>query len=278
MMKEMIAEIQAILGNDYTVGTRQVDKANGITRTGFIIRKSNDDSGISPTIYYENGMTAQYIVDRYMQNANYADAIGDVDVNEIATKEYILANVIPVLYNAETSANILVNTVHRTCADLVIVYRVVVSQNVGDVATYLVKTDMIDKVGITEDELYKTSMANIQGKGEACDIISALIGRNVPLAEGCKPELVVVTGANKTFGASYIFDKAIQQKLTEIYGEYYILPSSVHEVLITDKEGKTVEALTEMVKSVNTDVLNKADYLSDNIYVFTDTLEIVERG
>lgn len=60
--------------------------------------------------------------------------------------------------------------------------------------------------------------------------------------------------------------KAVQKEIGE---EFYILPSSIHEVLIMPKsDTDIVEELKEMVSSINKAEVLPEDRLSDNVYEF----------
>lgn len=60
--------------------------------------------------------------------------------------------------------------------------------------------------------------------------------------------------------------KAVQKEIGE---DFYILPSSIHEILIVPKsEMDNVEALKTMVESVNQSDVPLEDRLSDNVYEF----------
>ena len=272
MMKEMIEEVKAILGRDYIVETKQVEKANGISLTGFIIHNTNDTRFVAPTIYYENGMTPQDIVDRYKKGLEQTK-IMDVDTNKLGTKEYILSNVIPILYNSERSANILFDAVHVHVANLVIAFRVVVDDGFSGMSTYLVKTGTLNQASITEQELYDAAMANIQGKGETHDLRSVMFGLDDQTFDD-DPDIVYITNSNKTYGASMIFDKAVRDKLDRLFGEYYLLPSSLHEMLAVSKNKMDVDALLNMVREINATEVAPSDFLSDDVYVYEDGLKV----
>ena len=83
-------------------------------------------------------------------------------------------------------------------------------------------------------------------------------------------ELYILRTECPSYGASIISDCEVLDKIYEAYGgEYWILPSSVHEVLIISTSfGKDPAELLWMVRDINrTEVLPK-DKLSDNIYKY----------
>lgn len=272
MMKEMIEEVKAILGRDYIVETKQIDKENGITLTAFVIHNTKESRLVAPTVYYKNGMTPQDIVDKYKEGLEQSK-IMDTDVNKLGSREYILSNVIPILYNSVKSANILADAVHVHVANLVIAFRVVVDNDSSGLSTYLVKTEMLDHAGITEQELYDAAMENIQGKGETHDLRSVMFGFGDQMFDN-DPDIVYITNSNKTYGASMIFDKAVRDKLDRLFGEYYLLPSSLHEMLAVSKNKMDVDDLLNMVREINATEVAPSDFLSDDVYVYEDGLKV----
>ena len=79
----------------------------------------------------------------------------------------------------------------------------------------------------------------------------------------------------------------ILSKVSDVIGDsYYILPSSVHEVLVIPKEfAKTMDMtpkeLGAMVRDVNAEEVSKEERLSDHIYEFdkdTKSLDTVKES
>lgn len=82
--------------------------------------------------------------------------------------------------------------------------------------------------------------------------------------------VLVITNIETMFGASALFYDGIMEKLHHKIGNYYVLPSSIHEVLIVpifDEQG-LLNQLRDMVKSVNSFCVRADEFLSNNIYMF----------
>ena len=81
--------------------------------------------------------------------------------------------------------------------------------------------------------------------------------------------LYLLSNKYKHQGASIIFNKALMHRIAEKMGSFYILPSSIHEVLIIPTSaGNDVKELARVVKQVNANELQPQDILSDNVYEF----------
>lgn len=85
------------------------------------------------------------------------------------------------------------------------------------------------------------------------------------------PNLMLLTTKDRNEGASLIVNtglmKAIHQKLGE---DFYILPSSIHEVLLVRKSEfpDSEKVLKEMVQGVNQSMVAPEERLSDEVYEF----------
>ena len=264
-IKNLVMEVKEILGKGYTVETKRVNKNNGVVLTGIVIRKNGESIG--PTFYPDEYTTAQEIIDRY-KSEEVKNGMEGFNVNNI-DKDYVLANVIPVLYNRETNKELLETAVHIPCADLEIVFRVVLPLK-DSKASFLINKGQF---GLTEQELYDAAMANIQGKAEANDITAILTGLGEPIDlddESIKPPMIVITNKAGYYGAGSILDKEIVAKIQKKLGDYYILPSSVHEVIVVPTDGIGVDSLVDMVREINRTEVSKNDFLSDNVYKIID--------
>lgn len=133
---------------------------------------------------------------------------------------------------------------------------------------------------LTKEEALKIAKTNTarSAKFESMDTVMRNImmdnDMDKELAEMMFPDsstpLSVVTNESGIDGAAVIACqevlKAVQKELGE---DFYILPSSIHEVLVLPKSfSDDVEDLKQMVSSVNEAEVPPEDRLSDNVYEF----------
>lgn len=84
--------------------------------------------------------------------------------------------------------------------------------------------------------------------------------------------MLALTTTEQLNGAGVIFCDRVLQKIHEKMGDYYILPSSIHEVLIVPATcGLDRDELKEMVCTVNRDQVAPEDQLSDEVYFYDGT-------
>lgn len=60
-----------------------------------------------------------------------------------------------------------------------------------------------------------------------------------------------------------------KERLAQMYPNgYYVIPSSVHEMLVLNMDYTDEDTITGIIRDVNANVLDPKDYLSDHAYVF----------
>ena len=130
------------------------------------------------------------------------------------------------------------------------------------------------KCSYTAEDL-KIAIANTEQSAVIGSMFSVLNGGGVSVDEW-EPDgepMTVLTTTGAVNGSGVIFCDAVLQKIWEKVGDFYVLPSSVHEVLIVPVAyGIGRDELTEMVRAVNRDEVAPEDRLSDEVYLYDGVL------
>lgn len=180
---------------------------------------------------------------------------------------------IPELINAERNKKMLKKAVHRLIGeDLALIYRGVVDESEDGTASFVINNDNISMIGMTEAELFKESFENLKPTVRTMSsVIAEIIG--VEPEDECpfmdtddSNVMMVVANTKNLYGASSILHPKVQAELSKKYPDgYYVLPSSVHEVIVV-KKADDLEGLSGIVKDVNLNEVSPEDYLSDYVY------------
>lgn len=87
--------------------------------------------------------------------------------------------------------------------------------------------------------------------------------------------LLVLTTEDGFLGASALFYPDMMKRIGQLIGsDYYVLPSSIHEVLIMPDDGKmTPGELAMMVKTVNEHEVSRSEQLGNRVLHFRNDLQ-----
>lgn len=147
-----------------------------------------------------------------------------------------------------------------------------------DVAVIGVTPKLLDIWGVTVDDVFAAAKEN-QESSRPVEIknILEILGFGYGTSAVDAVPIYVVSTEGHRFGATAILYSGIADRIKSILGEdFYILPSSIHEVLVVPKSvSGSVDSLASTVVGVNSTAVAPADRLTDSVYEFdfnTDTL------
>lgn len=159
-------------------------------------------------------------------------------------KETLSIQVVPTASNAEMLENI----PHKEMEDLSMVYRFVVGQDESGMQTILVTNKLLEQYSISEDQLHADAMENalvskhVQIRSMT-EVLAEMMGQDFAENMGLPtPDvgdmMYVASTPGGNFGAGVItYPEFMDQASEKVGGDFYVLPSSVHEVLIVpDRE------------------------------------------
>ena len=85
--------------------------------------------------------------------------------------------------------------------------------------------------------------------------------------------LYIITNRDMRNGAGVIFCDNVLRRIYEKIGNFYLFPSSIHEVIITpDDKTMAKEDLDLMVKTINSDAVDPDEKLTDRSFYYNGTL------
>lgn len=175
-------------------------------------------------------------------------------------------------------------------AQIASVYQILMDKTGEGTATITITDNLMDGYGITLEELHDQALQNMdtlqphsfKGMNETvAEMIAVDIAReqNVGMDEAKEmamqmmtdiPDtMFVLTNDTKVNGAAAILNDDIRQEIAEKVGDFYMLPSSIHETLIIPKDaGMEFKELEQMVQEVNQTQVAPGERLSDHVYEY----------
>ena len=274
-------------GDGVKVVVQDVRKNNGVTLKGLSIVKS--DSNISPTIYlepyyaeYQAGNTMANICREIMEVYEEHSVKHDFDITMVTDFNKVRSNVCFKVINAEKNKDLLATTPHKLVLDLAVVFYIEVMQDKTGNGTILVQNHFMDMWdGVDTDTLYRLALANTQRKyrGRVCSMFTVMTEvldeeyaeEFFELMVDADVPMYVASNVQKLLGAGVVlYDNLLRTFAERIGGDFYILPSSTHEVLFVPASiGMDVGYLRQMVRDVNATEVSEQEFLSNNVYYYS---------
>lgn len=141
---------------------------------------------------------------------------------------------------------------------------------------FYVALDLGDKLAflgkVTPEQIEKAKRNTLE-RAEIGDMFAILLGGGEPFKNWAfhGEEMIVVTSKNKTNGAGILFCEEFFEMMKAKIGGFTILPSSIHEIIIVpDSMEADMDALTDMVRSVNAAEVSDEEYLADFAFKASD--------
>lgn len=284
--KMLQCKVQLFLGNSYEVMIKEVVKNNGIVLTGILAK--NDSSNIFPTIYinqyFDDEMTVdeiEYLAMKLSKKLVMDDSI-DLDIiDDFTNYEMAKSRIAFKLINAEKNKELLLDIPHRRFHNLAVCYYYLAKEDADRGSAFvLIRDNHIKMWGVEEKDLYNIAYKNtIELLSFSCvdimDMVRNLSG--IRLYEDIKVNMYVLTGKSKLNGAAAMLYNEYMKEVSEmIGGSFYILPSSIHEIIILSEEYvQSEKELLYMVSQINRTEVEDELVLADSVYYYDAIMEEV---
>lgn len=278
----------AVRGADVELTARRVDKMND-SYDAITVRPVDSSIGVNISVEkafaaYENGTPIPEIAE------HFADAVEkgfrespQVDLESLSDYEQMKSKLSMEVVSAEKNAELLESVPHERMEDMAVVYRFVLDQTDSGNGTILVTNQLLEQYGITKEQLRVDAMENapeirpseIRGMSE---VMSELAPSMIPEVAPEDEQMFVATVPDKIHGAGVIaYPNFMEDAAQKMGGDFFVLPSSIHEVLLVKDNGQmTAKELENMVKEVNATQVEPADQLTDHFYHYDSQNHIFE--
>ena len=280
-----------IAGEGGNITINHVIKNNGCEMDGLVIMEKGKD--IAPTIYldsfyelYTNGENIKNIIRQieviYEQNKNNVT----FDVNILKHFDTIKDKIVYKVVNYRSNEKLLEQVPHKRILDLAVVFYCLLDNEYGRSATALIYNNNLKNWNVTIDDVYKAALKNTPDLLHSkISSMAALVekcgvnvdGEEVDLKDYVPSDMYVLTNESKLNGAACIlYENVLYDFAQKLGADLYILPSSVHEVILLPKLSMfEKDELVNMVKEVNTEGVAADEVLSDHVYEYNRTERLI---
>lgn len=265
MNKTFVEEIRnavAVALEDKIVEVKEFEKANGVIYTGIVIRSA--ESNIAPTIYINEDFSVEHNVKSILQ-AYEESGRPKFDVGFMREYEKVKEHL--ALMITSKPQKDLATEKAPGFEDLYMHAYIIV--NLGEVGEGNIKVtnEMLKIWGITSEQLFKDALevAKINAPSERKSMFETLNGMGVPADTMMDVpfSMDVLSNSYKLYGASAIL-------YTKVKEGTYMIPSSIHEVILLDGFKEDM-MLNQMISEVNATEVAPEEYLSNHAYRFNGT-------
>lgn len=300
-IEKIIELIGRRLGNSYKVEGKHIIKNNSVELDGIVIMEKN--MNISPNIYldsyykkYKKGNDIERISEDIISvyyNSIYNDEIADIDLDFSFTS--VSERIIYKLVNYEKNKVILNSLPYIRILDLAVTFHVLMKNSSFGISTVRITNEHVDFWNTCTEELLKFSNNNTPRifpavircmneiilellQNDSQNLLNSDIDINEEMLENMeeimksekKREMYVLSNSNGINGASaMLYINTLKEFATEKNTDFYILPSSIHEViLIPYTNGLSKNELDNMVAEVNISQVPQEDILSNQAYIY----------
>ena len=287
IFKECILEaLYERFGSDAKIEYKEVLKNNGIKLDGLIVRFSN--KSISPTVYvndyYDRFVAGEDVEDiadhivRLIRNNSIREVF---DPESLILFENIKDRIVYKLVNYEKNEDLLNTIPHKKFLDLAVVYYIAIKEDIFESASILINNSHLELWGKNAEEIDKLAKENSPRilKPELKSMADTLMEmvthekKNMDELEEMLTDcgMYVLSNEKKQFGASTIlYDNVIKDFSDTLNSDLYILPSSVHEVIMVPSVlVDSVDKLNEMISEINATEVPLMDILSNHSYYYS---------
>lgn len=279
------------LGSGVQITIQDIIKNNDTHLDGLTIL--SPEHNLSPTIYlnhyyrrYERGHSLSEllsdIITTYYENCPK----GHVDITFFTDYDKVKSRIIMKLVNYERNHELLSQVPYYRFLDLAIVFNCLLESGPSGNATILIYNHHLSYWNITRDDLYALAVQNTPkllryDLRNMTEVLRELFSDEDALSCDAVTDtsypMYVLSNHQKLNGSVCIlYDNLLHDFANRLGCDLYIIPSSVHEVLLIPAGKHTsCQELSTMVKDVNSSQLSREEILSDHVYYFSrDTNQI----
>lgn len=289
--EELCTRVLEVLGPEYRAELGKTRKNNGVIKDVLHVRK--EDSECVPCFYMDE-LYRSYCAGE--SELGLAEQLADIVLNEcervreqvpdFLSRDWIVSHLFVRLVQAESNAEWLQEAVYVEFLDLLAVFYVLTEDAKDGVKSYQVPKTVWDTLELGSAEAYAATIIEntrrlfpeclwcVEHMVRECRIEEEQVPAGlVPGKEFLSRQLYVLSNHRRINGAAVVLYPDILRRLGENFGgDYYIIPSSVHEVLLLkETEEEDPDYLNRMVRYVNEQQVLPEEVLANHVYRYSVT-------
>ena len=262
------------------VTMHDVTKNNSLSKKGLCVTMIGGNCG--PTIYldeyyedYAKGKSFESVFNDIISMLDMHLIDEKVDVSFFTDFDKIYDKICFRLVGAGSNKERLEGCPHRLIEDLAVTYFISLT-SMGIQGSVAIKNVLMKIWNATEEDLFEAALDNTPRLYPAKiismnEFMEQKTGSKVMPGDFFSKELLKGSNEQYTNGASVLLYPGVLEEIGEhVNGNFYVIPSSVHEVLFVKElsYGDEPGTLEYMIKSVNSSCVLPEEVLSDSLYYY----------
>lgn len=272
--------VERELGEKYRIELKKVQKNNGVMLHGLLILSA--ERNVVPTIYletfhaaYEDGVTFGDVLDRILAIHREETPAGNIDMDFFGSFDRVRDRICYRLIRKQHNEELLRDIPYVDFLDLAICFYYAYSGRTLGEGTILIHDSHMEQWNVKVKDLMRHAAENTPRLFPGILMpMREVLEEMLEFHEECRTEeeipLNVLTNSKRSHGASCILYPGLLERIAERNGKnFYIIPSSIHEVLILEETGAEEPAeMRDMIREVNREHVATEEVLSDNLYYY----------
>ena len=256
-------------------------KNNNISRLGITISDSNVN--ISPTIYmeefyqeYQQGLSISEISSIVLDIYDEIRFDQSWELEEIREFSSIKHRIVYKLIHKKENSLLLAEVPYIPYHDLAIVFYILLEIESSGSGTILITNSMLQTWDISVHDLYLAASENaatlLPPKFNTMhSVLCEMLGTDCVDGDFADNHMYILTNSMSQFGAATILYKDLLEQIAlELQDDFYILPCSVHEVIILPRSySPCPEDIDRMIVEINETQIAPDEVLSDHSYYYS---------
>lgn len=281
--EEFKRTVQRRIQNEFPeaeVFIKEAEKNNGTRKEGIVVRKKGED--ITPCVYlqeiykcYEQDGDIERCIQMACESAVSRKDMPDIKIPE--SWEEGRGRISLRLVNTEWNREYLAKVPHKEYLDLSVTFHLTLQKSEEAVCSMPVTGKVMKYLDISMEELYQAGMESIKEKSQfAVKRLSSLLEEMITREESSRSlnfskDIFVMMNEGGTYGScGMLAVQQLEKFAREIGDDFYILPCSVHELILVPSAMETsLDNLRHMVQEVNNTSVLPEERLSDSVYYYS---------
>lgn len=302
---EVKSNIKDYLPNEYADAHSEINKVTKLNEeyTGLAVRKEGQQ--VVPNINldhyfdeFQNGVPMEDVMGKIAEGVQYAEP--PIDLGIFSDYEHAKKTLFIRLCNVEANKELLQNVPHTIVEDLAITYHLMAIRDEEGIGSTIVNNNLLEMFNVSMEQLHQDAVNSspviLPEVFEPMDDIMKRMLTEQMIEDGMSLDeiamvlddmmvnqespMMVLTNENRICGASALFYPEVMEKIAEkMEGNYFVLPSSVHEVIMLPDDGKMdFRELKEMVTDINASQVLPNERLADQVYHYDAEDKVFEKA